>query len=244
LNILNVEHVLDTRKLYIMAPPLNLTQAAKLVGVSRNTLYAAIRDGRLVCAMAGRPGRSTFVTVEALQQAGFLVPEEAMNVEHSDERAIRAQRPERPERVERAERPAIERSAHAEISENIADLHDTLDRFERTVERLERSLNTAIDRMDERAERSIERALERVVERLLERRAREAIPAIPVRPLTSHPKTHPEQKAAVLARMRELKARGLSLQAMADRLNAEGVPTLSGKGRWQKGTIANLLAGK
>jgi hypothetical protein len=24
--------------------------------------------------------------------------------------------------------------------------------------------------------------------------------------------------------------------------NAEGVPTLSGKGRWQKGTIGNLLA--
>ena len=35
---------------------------------------------------------------------------------------------------------------------------------------------------------------------------------------------------------------GLSLQAIANRLNKEGVPTLSGKGRWQKGTISNLLA--
>jgi hypothetical protein len=35
---------------------------------------------------------------------------------------------------------------------------------------------------------------------------------------------------------------GLSLQAMANQLNAEGVPTLGGKGRWQKGTIGNLLA--
>jgi hypothetical protein len=39
-----------------------------------------------------------------------------------------------------------------------------------------------------------------------------------------------------------MQAEGLSLQAMANPLNAEGVPTLSGKGRWQKGTIGNLLA--
>jgi Recombinase len=52
-----------------------------------------------------------------------------------------------------------------------------------------------------------------------------------------------EPKAAVLQRLKALQAEGLSLQKMADRLNHEGVPTLSGKGRWQKGTIGNLLAG-
>jgi hypothetical protein len=39
-----------------------------------------------------------------------------------------------------------------------------------------------------------------------------------------------------------MQAEGLSLQAMANRFNKEGVPTLSGKGTWQKGTIGNLLA--
>jgi hypothetical protein len=34
----------------------------------------------------------------------------------------------------------------------------------------------------------------------------------------------------------------LSLQKIADRFNHEGVPTLSGRGTWQKGTIGNLLA--
>jgi hypothetical protein len=68
------------------------------------------------------------------------------------------------------------------------------------------------------------------------------MPAIPVRPLASQPNTHPEQKAEVLTRIRELKAQGLSLQAMATRLNEEGVPTLSGRGRWQKGTVGHLLA--
>jgi Recombinase len=41
-----------------------------------------------------------------------------------------------------------------------------------------------------------------------------------------------------------LRDAGLSLQQIADLFNAEGVPTLSGKGRWQKGTIGKLLAEK
>jgi hypothetical protein len=39
-----------------------------------------------------------------------------------------------------------------------------------------------------------------------------------------------------------MRTEGLSLQAIADPFNHEGVPTLSGKGHWQKGTIGNLLA--
>jgi excisionase family DNA binding protein len=48
-------------------------------------------------------------------------------------------------------------------------------------------------------------------------------------------------KAEVLRRIRGLKAEGLTLQAIADRFNAEGLPTFSGKGKWIKGTISNLL---
>ena len=51
-----------------------------------------------------------------------------------------------------------------------------------------------------------------------------------------------EPKAALLMRFRTMQGEGLSLQKIADRLNSEGVPTLSGKGHWQKGTIGNLLA--
>jgi hypothetical protein len=50
------------------------------------------------------------------------------------------------------------------------------------------------------------------------------------------------RKAAILARLRAMKAEGLTLQAMTNQLNTEGVPTLTGKGRWQKGTIGNMLA--
>jgi hypothetical protein len=46
----------------------------------------------------------------------------------------------------------------------------------------------------------------------------------------------------LLQRLQALQAEGLSLQTIANRLNNEGVPTLSGKGHWQKGTIGKLIA--
>jgi len=67
------------------------------------------------------------------------------------------------------------------------------------------------------------------------------------RPVASLPPSSPplvmsEPKAVLLSRLRTMQAEGLSLQKIADRLNHEGVLTLSSKGRWQKGTIGNLLA--
>jgi excisionase family DNA binding protein len=101
-----------------MAPPLNLTQAAKLLGISRNTLYAAIRTGRLVCTMGGRPGTKTLVTLEALRRAGFTLPEDLRETE----------RPERPERAEHLERP--ERSLAGDRGADRSALERTVDQFE------------------------------------------------------------------------------------------------------------------
>lgn len=50
------------------------------------------------------------------------------------------------------------------------------------------------------------------------------------------------RKAALLARVQAMQAQGMSLRAMAAQLNAEGVPTISGRGTWQAGTLGNLLA--
>ena len=222
-----------------MLPPLNLTQAAKLLGISRNTLYAAIRSGRLVCAMGGRPGTKTLVTLEALRQAGFALPEDLRETE----------RPERPERAEhlqhpeRLERP--ERSRADDLETDHTEVDRTVHQFGRAVERFERTMDAMVDRLGERLERSVERALERalerVIERLAERRAREAVPAVPVRPVIPASAPVRTDKSAILRRLRTWRER-LSLQAIADQLNAEGIPTLSGKGCWQKGTVGNLLA--
>jgi FtsZ-binding cell division protein ZapB len=48
-------------------------------------------------------------------------------------------------------------------------------------------------------------------------------------------------KKAIIGRARELKAQGLSFQAIADAFNGEGIPTFSGRGVWNKGTLLKLL---
>jgi hypothetical protein len=75
-------------------------------------------------------------------------------------------------------------------------------------------------------ERMIKRAVDQAVELLdaqhtgdHERSMERSTPAI-----TDH-------KTTVLTRLRALQAEGLSLQAIADKLNAKSMPTLSGKGR-------------
>lgn len=104
------------------------------------------------------------------------------------------------------------------------------------------------DELSHLVERVVERVVDQVVERLEERFTalatiqvgRSERPERPERAERSIP-VIPSPKAAGLQRLRAMQAEGLSLQAMANRLNKEEVPTFSGKGRWQKGTIGNLL---
>jgi excisionase family DNA binding protein len=51
-----------------------------------------------------------------------------------------------------------------------------------------------------------------------------------------------QRKAALMPRLRAMENEGLSHQAMANRLNAEHEPTLSGRGQWQAGTVGKMLA--
>jgi Recombinase len=96
--------------------------------------------------------------------------------------------------------------------------------------------------------RIAERVVDQVVERLTERFERSERPERAERsqPVTSLPPSPQpmmsDPKVTVRQRLQAMQAEGLSLQKIADRLNSEGVPTLSGKGRWQKGTIGHLLA--
>jgi hypothetical protein len=213
-----------------MASLLKLRQAARLIGVSPGRLYRAIADGRLTAAPGGGPGKPTLVSLEAVQtfcrSEGLRVPDAAEMLE-------------RPERAERSGR-----SEHAERSMDATQDLDTLagQYLARVMERQSNYFDLFLkEELTHLVERVVERVVDQAVERLEgrfttqrtsrdERSMEHSTPAI-----TDH-------KAAVLTRLRAMQAEGLPLQAIANRLNAEGVPTLSGKGRWQKGTIGNLLA--
>jgi hypothetical protein len=229
-----------------MAPLLKLREASRLIGVSPGRLYRAIADGRLTAASGGGPGKPTLISLEALQtfcqSEGLRIPDVAEMIERSEH-------PERAERSEHAERSmspgdealarqALETMAGQYLAQVMARQGDYFEAF------LREELTHLVNRI---AERVVDQVVERLTERLeRSERAERAERAERSRPVTSLPPSPQpvmsEPKAAVLQRLKTLQAGGLSLQKIADRLNHEGVPTLSGKGRWQKGTIGNLLA--
>jgi Recombinase len=222
-----------------MAPLLKLREAARLVSVSPGRLYRAIADGRLTAASGGGPGKPTFISVEALQtfcrSEGLRVPEAAKLIERSE-------RPERDERSEHAERSmspaeealarqALETMAGQYLAQVMARQSDYFEAFLR-------------DELDHLINRVVERVVEQVVERLAERSERSERPVRSEHPerSTALPASASLSKAKLMTWLRTLRGSGMSLQQIAAELNARGIPTLSGKGRWQKGTIGNLLA--
>ncbi len=182
---------------------LNLTEAAKLAGVSRGRLYRAIETGRLDAMPGGGPGKPTMVTREALRRAGFPVSEASeVRVERSMERSDMEPRAEMERLMERFMEQAVERF------------------IERLTERLPAILAPVIERSIERHERS------------------ENVPPIPP---TLSPPTPRTSHAAMLPRLLAWRQGGVSGREMARRLNAEGVPTVTGRGQWTDGQISRML---
>jgi excisionase family DNA binding protein len=213
-----------------MAELLNLTQAAKLAGVSRGTIYRAIRTGALTAARGGRPGRLTLIDPDALRA-------------WCDREGLRT--PDLPARPEDAPSPPFDPTAIVQ------------GQLQYFVQWVDDAIGHANDRLMERLERAIEASVERAVARAMERYVRTERPVhsersdrsirAGERAQRSIPRPAPSSptKADLLTRIRAMRYdHGLSFRAIADQLNAEGVPTLSGKGSWQKGTISNLLSGR
>lgn len=72
----------------------------------------------------------------------------------------------------------------------------------------------------------------------------------PPEPIQPAPAENPPQKSAipsnpnreeVMQLMKDLKAQGKSNREIAEHLQAEGIPTFSGRGKWHKGTVGNLV---
>lgn len=219
-----------------MASLLKLRQAARLIGVSPGRLYRAIADGRLAAAPGGGPGKPTLMSLEALQ--GFC-RSEGLRVPDAAEVMARSERSEHAERAIAVE-PNLETLAGQYLARVMERQSNYFDLF------LKEELTHLVERV-------VERVVDQVVARLAERftgpmerperpeRAEHSRPA-PSLQAALTPAVAPPSKADVVTRLRTLREAGLSLQQIADLFNAEALPTLSGKGRWQKGTIGNLLA--
>jgi excisionase family DNA binding protein len=198
-----------------MADMLTFGEAAQRAGVSRQRLNRAIHTGRLPAERGGGPGKPTRIKWEDLQ--AWCASEGLPMPVDTQERS--------------------HGTSHGAVALTVPpDMAALMERVERTVEQV---IGRAIDRV-------VDQVVERLAARLEPMERSERSKLVPDLPPQAHTSAIPTRahvdKAEVLKRIQEMKAAGLSLQAIGNRLNTEGVPTLSGKGRWQKGTIGNLLA--
>jgi recombinase len=215
-----------------MAELLKLRQAARLINVSPGRLYRAITDGRLQAAPGGGPGKPTLLSLEAVQA---FCQREGLHM---------------PEAVERAERSIDDRTFQEGMTQQLQQAFDAMaaQYLARVVERQSAYIDAFLrEELTHLVNRLLEGVVDQVVERVTERierseRSERSIRSSHSARSTALPPPATPDKAAILHKLRTMHTEGFSLQAMADRLNAEDIPTLSGKGRWQKGTIGKLLS--
>jgi excisionase family DNA binding protein len=197
-----------------MAEFLTFSEAARQAGVSRQRLNRAIHLGHLPAQRGGGPGKPTRICLEDLQA---WCAREGLAVpvapsERSDQTPALVAQPDVAALMEH-----LERTVEQTIARAVAQVVDQV--VERLIAHLEHAARAEHDERLEHPGRT--------------RHAEHAERSTPA---------GPPAKAALLKRLREMKAAGLSLQAMADRLTAEGVLTLTGKKTWHKGPIGNLPA--
>lgn len=197
-----------------MAERLNFRQACQQAGVSRQRLNQAIWGGQLPAERGGGPGKPTYIRLEDLQRwcasEGLAMPVEAL---------------------ERSERLS---------SEDLTVFFERFHHMVETMERLEHTVEQAIERLERSQAHAIEQGMTQVLTQF-----RRSAPA--ERPGTSsaESKAPTLNREAIIAQIRYAKdTEKKSFQKIADELNKTGIATFSGKGVWQKGTVEYFYKGR
>ena len=195
-----------------MAERLNFRQACQQAGVSRQRLNQAIASGRLPAERGGGPGKPTYINREDLQ--AWCVSEGlAMPLE------------------------ALERSERLQSEDLTMFLH-TVQPIMAAIERLEHRIEDALERLERSQTEAIAQGIRDAFEGL-----GASAPVTRGGTSTEGPQAPRVDRAGIIARIRRAKDRdGHSYQQIADTLNAEGIPTFSGKGIWQKGNVERFTS--
>jgi hypothetical protein len=192
-----------------MAPLLKLRQAARPTGLSPGRLYRAIPNDRLMAAPGGGPGKPTLANLEAVQTCcrseGLRVPDASESIERA-ERSIRPA-------DEALALQALETLTGQYLAQIMARQSDYIETF------LRGELSHLVEQV---AECVVDQVVERLAERFTTPPPRQAERSERTGRVERSTPAVASPKAAVLQRLRAMQAEGLSLQAMANRLNAEG----------------------
>jgi hypothetical protein len=196
-----------------MAERLNFREACQQAGVSRQRLNQAIVSGRLPAERGGGPGKPTYIRLEDLQ-AWCASEGLAMPLE------------------------ALERSERLKPEDMTAFLQQIQPIVE-AITRLEHRVEDAIERLERSQTEAITQGIRQAFE---EFRASTSLERSGTSAEISHaPRPEREDTMARIRRAKDVE--GKSYQQIANEFNAEGIPTFSGKGIWQKGTVEHFYKG-
>jgi hypothetical protein len=197
-----------------MAERLNFREAVARAGVSRQRLNEAINSGHLPAVRGGGPGKPTYIHIEDLQ-AWCTREGLAMPVES----------------IDRSERLS---------PQTLALFADQFRHVGESIERLEHLMERILERLERSQDPSLVQSLIQTLELF-------RASALAERPKTAVPVSSPSMvdRNAVIARIHQARdVEEKSFQQIADVLNAQGIPTFSGKGRWGRGNVQRFYTGR
>jgi septal ring factor EnvC (AmiA/AmiB activator) len=210
---------------------LTLSQAARACGVARTTIQRAVKTGRLSLdaehlvdtAELLRVGYQVDAAVlhAAAQHQPVMMQQDAAPSHSTPQRSDAASQELQ---LVRQERDFLqqERNRLAQQVDVLLALHQTT----------QQQLTQAQQMLHEMQHR---------YDRLLEAPRPALAPPMPVSGSPPMPSPAPRSQDPVLAQILRWRQEGMSLRAIAARLNADGVPTLSGQGQWYQSNLSRLL---
>jgi hypothetical protein len=209
---------------------LTISDAARVTGVSRMLLYRYIKTGKL-----SRTPDGLLDTAELLR-AGLLLQQSDVTTPVTLLHDVTPSRDTPVTPVTSAVTPPVTTPVPSEV---------------RTLERLIDVLQRELDAARERETTLLQMLsqMQQQNQRLLEAATRPPAPSAPAPLHRSHEAPEPSPGLAspatpqdpLLAQILRWQDEGLSLRAIAAKLNAEGVPTRSGQGKWYQSNLSREL---
>jgi len=193
---------------------LSISEAARRCGVARTTLQRAIRAGRL--ALDARHE----VSLEALGHAGY--------------HAARTQQDAAP--AQQDQKAGVIPTQQQALLRSMQQLCTQQEEVLRSMQRIWSSLETMQDSLS---------AMQQGVQQATQQETQQAPGSHAVgEHRAADGDTPTSAKEILLAQIHRWRQDGISLRAIAHKLNTEGVPTWSGKGKWYESNLSRALAAR
>jgi transcriptional regulator with XRE-family HTH domain len=210
---------------------LTLSEAARACGVARTTIQRAVKTGRLSL------DAEHLVDTAELLRVGYQV----------DAAVLHAAAPQSPRQTPQNAAPPYSTPQRSDAaSQELQLVRQERDLLQQERNRLAQQVDVLLT-LHQTTQQQPTQAQQMLYEmqhrydRLLEAPRPAPAPPMPVSGPLPRPDAAPSPQDPVLAQILRWRQEGMSLRAIAAKLNADGVPTRSGQGQWYQSNLSRML---